>query len=46
MSIKIDGPVMVTPVEAAEPETQAPGIEAVWVFIGILAVIGLLLRFW
>jgi len=44
MSIKIDGPVMVTPVEA--PETEATmGIESVWVFIGMLVAIGLYLRF-
>ena len=44
MSIKLDGPVMVVPVEVAEAE-GTPGIEAVWVFIGLLVAIGLYLRF-
>ena len=44
MSIKIDGPVMVVPVEVAETE-GTPGIESVFVFIGLLVAIGLYLRF-
>ena len=44
VSIQIDGPVMVTPVAEPEPEPKQ-GMEAVWVVIGLLAAIGLYLRF-
>ena len=45
VTIKIDGPITLTPAKEPEPEPK-PGSEAVWVFIGILVIIGLLLRFW
>jgi len=45
VSIKIDGPVTLTPADEPEPEAGT-GNEAVWVFVAMLVVIGLLLRFW
>jgi hypothetical protein len=46
MSIQIDGPVEIPPIKKPDPPPEQAGHEAVLVFIGLVALIGLVLALW
>jgi hypothetical protein len=46
MSIRIEGPVEIHPIKEPDPPPEQSGHEAVLVFIGLVALIGLVMALW